>query len=185
MKYLDGIENDTITLDRGLNSITLWARVGQSVKDVGRAEFSGVSSSVSSRTMSTKVTTHESLGVVSTAQAPTAIGPYSQAVKAGSLVFCSGCIPLSPETMEIISGGIEEQTQQALKNLKAVVEASGSELGKVVKTTVFLKNMNDFATVNGIYANFFGDHKPARSAVEVSRLPRNVLVEVEAITSLI
>lgn len=180
-RAIHGIGILDIDSGRRLNSITLWARVGQSIKDLGRAEFSGVSS----RTMSTKVTTHESLGVVSTAQAPAAIGPYSQAVKAGSLVFCSGCIPLSPETMEIISGGIEEQTQQALKNLKAVVEASGSELGKVVKTTVFLKNMNDFATVNGIYANFFGDHKPARSAVEVSRLPRNVLVEVEAITSLI
>lgn len=86
--------------------------------------------------------------------------------------------------MQVIEGGVEEQTQQALKNLKAVVEASGSELGKVVKTTVFLKNMNDFVAVNGIYANFFGDHKPARSAVEVARLPKDVLVEVEAIASL-
>jgi len=134
--------------------------------------------------MATKATTHPSLELVSTTQAPGAIGPYSQAIKVGSLVFCSGCIPLVPETMQVIEGGVEEQTQQALKNLKAVVEASGSELGKVVKTTVFLKNMNDFVAVNGIYANFFGDHKPARSAVEVARLPKDVLVEVEAIASL-
>ncbi|KXN85727.1 hypothetical protein AN958_10910 [Leucoagaricus sp. SymC.cos] len=131
--------------------------------------------------MATKATTHESLSIVSTPQAPAAIGPYSQAIKVGSLVFCSGCIPLNPETMEIVPGRIEEQTQQALTNLKAVVEASGSELGKVVKTTVFLKNMSDFIAVNGIYANFFGDHKPARSAVEVARLPKDVLVEIEAI----
>ncbi|KAF9444428.1 YjgF-like protein [Macrolepiota fuliginosa MF-IS2] len=136
------------------------------------------------RTMSAKATTHESLGIISTSQAPAAIGPYSQAIKVGSLLFCSGCIPLIPETMQVIEGGVEEQTRQALKNLKAVIEASGSELGKVVKTTVFLKDMNDFVAVNGIYANFFGDHKPARSAVEVARLPKDVLVEVEAIASL-
>ncbi|KAF7783956.1 hypothetical protein Agabi119p4_121 [Agaricus bisporus var. burnettii] len=123
---------------------------------------------VTSRAMSTKVTTHESLKIVNTTQAPAAIGPYSQAIK----------------TMEIVQGGVEEQTKQALKNFKAVVEASGSELGKVAKTTVFLKNMNDFAAVNAVYAEFFGDHKPARSAVEVARLPKDVLVEVEAIVSL-
>jgi len=86
--------------------------------------------------------------------------------------------------MQIVAGGIEEQTEQALKNLKAVVEAGSSELGKVVKTTVFLKSMDDFLAVNAIYAKFFGDHKPARSAVEVARLPKDVLVEIECIASL-
>ncbi|KIK71557.1 hypothetical protein GYMLUDRAFT_79590 [Collybiopsis luxurians FD-317 M1] len=127
--------------------------------------------------------THSSLGIVSTSDAPGAIGPYSQAIKVGDLLFVSGCIPIDPKTGEIVQG-IEEQTKQALKNLAAVVKAGGSEVGKVVKTTVFLKNMNDFATVNGIYATAFGDHKPARSAVEVSRLPKDVLVEVECIASL-
>ncbi|KAG8738799.1 hypothetical protein FRC12_016546 [Ceratobasidium sp. 428] len=144
--------------------------------------------------MSTK-----SLSVVSTQDAPSAIGPYSQAIKAGGFVFASGCIPLVPSTGEIVQGGVEEQTvgftlhlkakfnvicvhqTQALANLKAVVTASGSEVGKVVKTTVFLKDMNDFATVNKVYADFFGSHKPARSAVEVARLPKDVLVEVECI----
>ncbi|KAH9486464.1 2-iminobutanoate/2-iminopropanoate deaminase [Psilocybe cubensis] len=134
--------------------------------------------------MSAPASTHESLAVVSTSQAPAAIGPYSQAIKVGDLVFCSGCIPLVPETMQIAEGGVEAQTEQALKNLKAVVEAAGSELGKVAKTTVFLKSMDDFVAVNGIYAKFFGNHAPARSAVEVARLPKDVLVEVECIASL-
>jgi len=129
------------------------------------------------------ITTHESLSIVSTARAPAAIGPYSQGIRLGNLLFCSGCIPLDPSTKEIVSGGIEAQTEQVLKNLKAVVEAGGSELGKVVKTTVFLKSMNDFATVNEIYAKFFGNHSPARSAVEVARLPKDVLVEIECIAS--
>ncbi|KAF8644257.1 hypothetical protein AX16_008612 [Volvariella volvacea WC 439] len=136
------------------------------------------------RNMSAKATTHPTLTVVSTEHAPAAIGPYSQAIKVGDLLFCSGCIPLDPATAQIVEGGVEAQTERALQNLKAVVEQGGSELGKVVKTTVFLKNMNDFAAVNAIYANFFGDHKPARSAVEVARLPKDVLVEVEAIASL-
>lgn len=131
--------------------------------------------------------------------APAAIGPYSQAIRMGNLLFCSGCIPLDPSTMQIVPGGVEAQTEQGLKNLKAVVEAGGSELGRVVKTTVrqkiksslvlihvcyvqvFLKSMNDFATVNEIYAKFFGNHTPARSAVEVARLPKDVLVEIECI----
>jgi len=125
--------------------------------------------------------THPTLSVVNTNQAPAAIGPYSQAIKVGNLLFCSGCIPLDPASSQIVEGGIEEQTEQALKNLKAVVEAGGSELGKVVKTTVFLKSMDDFAKVNTGYANFFGNHAPARSAVEVARLPKDVLVEVECI----
>ncbi|KAF9566980.1 YjgF-like protein [Agrocybe pediades] len=134
--------------------------------------------------MSSPASTHESLSVVSTSQAPAAIGPYSQAIKVGDLVFCSGCIPLVPSTMQIVEGGVEAQTEQALQNLKAVVEAAGSELGKVAKTTVFLKSMDDFVAVNGVYAKFFGNHAPARSAVEVARLPKDVLVEVECIASL-
>ncbi|KAJ4000205.1 Endoribonuclease L-PSP/chorismate mutase-like protein [Lentinula boryana] len=137
------------------------------------------------------MSTHPSLTVVSTPDAPGAIGPYSQAIKVGDLLFVSGCIPLDPKTGQIVEG-IEEQAAQALKNLTAVVNAGGSEIGKVVKTTasalmitrtlrVFLKDMNDFVTVNGIYAGAFGSHKPARSAVEVSRLPKDVLVEVECI----
>ncbi|KAG8901554.1 hypothetical protein FRB99_005217 [Tulasnella sp. 403] len=118
---------------------------------------------------------------VQTSSAPSAIGPYSQGIKVGNLVFASGCVPLDPSTMEVVPGGIEEQTTQALKNLKAVVEASGSSLSRVAKTTVFLKNMNDFAAMNKIYSEAFGDHKPARSAVEVARLPKDVLVEVECI----
>ncbi|KAF9225285.1 YjgF-like protein [Gyrodon lividus] len=135
------------------------------------------------RAMST-VTTHPSLTPVSTQAAPSAIGPYSQAIKAGDLVFVSGCIPLVPSTMQIMEGGIVEQTEQALANLKAILQASGSDVGRVVKTTVFLKNMDDFVTVNGIYAKFFGEHKPARSAVEVARLPKDVLFEIECIASL-
>ncbi|KAF5377112.1 hypothetical protein D9757_008782 [Collybiopsis confluens] len=125
-------------------------------------------------------TTHPSLSVVSTPDAPGAIGPYSQAIKVGDLLFVSGCIPIDPSTGEVVQG-IEEQTKQALKNLEAVVKAGGSEIGKVVKTTVFLKSMDDFVTVNEIYAAAFGNHRPARSAVEVSRLPKDVLIEVECI----
>ncbi|KAH7907558.1 Endoribonuclease L-PSP/chorismate mutase-like protein [Hygrophoropsis aurantiaca] len=130
------------------------------------------------------ITTHSSLSSVSTTNAASAIGPYSQGVKVGDLVFVSGCIPLDPASMQIVEGGIVEQTERALKNLQGIVEASGSEMGKVVKTTVFLKSMDDFVTVNGIYAKHFGDHKPARSAVEVARLPKDVLVEIECIASL-
>jgi len=132
--------------------------------------------------MSTK--THESLSIVSTSSAPAAIGPYSQAIKAGDLLFLSGCIPLNAQGELVGEGSVEAQTHQVLANLKAVVEAGGSELGKVIKTTVFLKSMNDFVPVNTIYAEFFGNHKPARSAVEVARLPKDVLVEIEAIVSL-
>lgn len=130
------------------------------------------------------VQTHPSLTIVSTPNAPAAIGPYAQAIKAGDLLFLSGCIPLNAQGELVGEGSVEAQTQQVLANLKAVVEAGGSELGKVIKTTVFLKSMNDFVTVNGIYAAFFGKHTPARSAVEVARLPKDVLVEVEAIVSL-
>jgi len=122
------------------------------------------------------------LGVVATQDAASAIGPYSQAIKAGGFVFTSGCIPLlPPPVMEIVEGGIKEQTTQALANLKAIVTASGSDINKVVKTTVFLKDMNDFAAMNEVYAAFFGEHKPARSAVEVARLPKDALVEIECV----
>ncbi|KAJ7597902.1 Endoribonuclease L-PSP/chorismate mutase-like protein [Mycena floridula] len=129
------------------------------------------------RTMST----HPSLSIVSSSNAPAALGPYSQGIKVGELLFCSGQIALDPATAQVVPGGVEEQTTQALKNLAAVVEEGGSEMGKVVKTTVFLKSMNDFVTMNGIYEKAFGSHKPARSAVEVARLPKDVLVEIECI----
>lgn len=119
--------------------------------------------------------------IISTDKAPGAIGPYSQAVKAGSFLFCSGQIPINPATKEIVEGGIEEQTKMALENLKAIIEAGGSSLSNVVKTTVFLKDMNDFAKMNGVYATFFKENPPARAAIEVARLPKDVLVEIEAI----
>jgi len=120
---------------------------------------------------------------VSTPNAPAAIGPYSQAVRFGNLLFLSGQIPLTPEG-EIVSGGIEEQTRQVLRNLEAVLAAAGATLRDVVKTTVFLKDMNDFAAFNQVYASFFGDHRPARSTVQVAALPRNALVEIELIAAI-
>ncbi|KAL4399063.1 organonitrogen compound deaminase [Malassezia pachydermatis] len=120
---------------------------------------------------------------VSTPNAPSAIGPYSQAVIHNGTVYVSGCIPFDPQTMQCVEGGIEAQAQRALDNLFAVVKASGSEPSKVLKTTVFLKDMNDFTKVNAIYEKAFAPYKPARSAVEVARLPRDVLVEVECIAA--
>ncbi|BGP01729.1 hypothetical protein NBRC10513v2_005367 [Rhodotorula toruloides] len=122
--------------------------------------------------------------VVSTSNAPSAVGPYSQAIKTDSLVFVSGCVPLVPETMKVVEGGIEEQTEQAFKNFQAVVEASGCKLTDVVKTTVFLQSLGDFAKVNAIYSRVFGEHKPARSCVEVAKLPLGVLFEIEGIAQL-
>lgn len=120
--------------------------------------------------------------VISTKNAPQAIGPYSQAIAVeGTLLFTAGQIAMDPATGHISAARIEEQTRQALDNLKAVVEAGGSSLSSVVKVTVFLKDMNDFATVNEIYAEYFGDDPPARSAIEVARLPKDVLIEVECI----
>lgn len=119
---------------------------------------------------------------VSTASAPAAIGPYAQAVRYGSLLFTSGQIPLTPSG-ELVEGGIEEQTRQVLMNLQAVLAAEGLTLADVIKTTVFLKDMNQFAAFNEVYASFFGDHKPARSTVEVSRLPKDVFVEIEGIAA--
>lgn len=119
--------------------------------------------------------------VISTEKAPAAIGPYSQGIDTGSFIFSSGQIPVNPSTGEIAAGDIEEQTNQALRNLKNVLEAGGSGLDKVVKTTVYIKDMNHFSKVNEIYAKYFTEPYPARSCVEVSRLPKDVLVEIEAI----
>lgn len=121
---------------------------------------------------------------VSTEAAPAAIGPYSQAVStAGPLLFTSGQLPIDPQTGAFVPGGIAEQTAQVLKNLQAVLEAGGSSLGRVVKTTVFLKDMNDFAAMNAVYASFFTNSPPARSTVEVARLPKDSLVEIEAVAA--
>jgi 2-iminobutanoate/2-iminopropanoate deaminase len=118
---------------------------------------------------------------VQTDNAPKAIGPYSQAIKTDGLVFASGQIPLDPETMQIVEGGIREQTERVMNNLRAVLLAAGSSLDRVVKTTVFLADLGDFAEMNEIYGKFFGDAPPARSTVEVSRLPRDVRVEIDVI----
>lgn len=114
-------------------------------------------------------------------QAPKAIGPYSAAIRIGNLLFCSGQTPLNPETMLIESKTIEEQTLRALENLEIVLQAEGADRSKVVKTTVFLKNFADFPQMNAVYSDFFGNHKPARTTVEVSRLPMDALVEIECI----
>jgi 2-iminobutanoate/2-iminopropanoate deaminase len=119
--------------------------------------------------------------IIATDKAPAAIGPYSQAVKVGNLIFTSGMIPIDPATNTLVTGDIKVQATQAISNLKALVEASGSSLDKVVKTVVFIKNMDDFAAVNEIYAQFFTDSYPARSCVEVARLPKDVLIEIEAV----
>ena len=121
---------------------------------------------------------------VRTDRAPRAIGPYSQAVVAGQFVFCAGQIGSDPATGELVAGGIREQAEQAIKNLAAVLEAAGSDTDHVVKTTVFLADMNDFAAMNEIYARHFKTEPPARSTVQAARLPRNALVEIEAIAVL-
>lgn len=122
--------------------------------------------------------------IVSTTNAPAAIGPYSQATKIGNFVFTSGQIPIDPATGQVVAGSVEEQTRLVLTNLTAVLEAAGTSLDKVVKTTVFIKDMNDFAAINAVYATFFTNEPPARSCVEVARLPKDVLVEIEAIAHL-
>jgi 2-iminobutanoate/2-iminopropanoate deaminase len=121
---------------------------------------------------------------VQTDGAPKAIGPYSQAIKANGMVFASGQIALDPVSGQVIEGGITEQTERVLNNLKAVLEAAGSSLDRVVKTTVFVSDLNDFASMNEAYGSFFGENPPARSTVEVSRLPRDVRVEIDAIALL-
>ena len=122
--------------------------------------------------------------VISTPNAPAALGPYSQAIIANGMVYCSGQIPIDPATNTIHAETIEEQTRQAISNLKNVLEAAGSGLDKVVKTTVFISDMNDFAALNAVYAELFGGSKPARSCVQAARLPKDVKVEIEAIAAL-
>lgn len=124
----------------------------------------------------------QQLEAIATDKAPAAIGPYSQAIKLGGLLFTSGQIPLDASG-QLVEGGIEEQTHQVFRNLEAVLAAAGASFQDVVKATVFMKDMNQFATVNGIYSSYFGDHKPARSTVEVARLPKDVFVEIEVIAS--
>jgi len=119
--------------------------------------------------------------IVSTDKAPGAIGPYSQAIKTNGLVFCSGQIPTDPSTGEFVSSDITEQTEQVLKNLSAVLEAGGTSLANVVKTTVFLADMSDFAAMNEVYGKFFNENKPARATVQAARLPRDAKVEIECI----
>ena len=122
--------------------------------------------------------------VIATKAAPQAIGPYSQGIKVtGGLIFVSGQIPLVPETGEIVAGGIAEQAAQVLENLKAIVEAAGSTLANVVKTTVYLKDIGDFAAVNTIYAKYFTENCPARVCVEVSNLPKGALIEIDVIAA--
>mgnify|MGYP004476142781 FL=1 len=119
--------------------------------------------------------------IISTTKAPAAIGPYSQAVLVNGMLFTSGVIPIDPETNTLVQGDVEVQARQAIGNLKNLIEASGSAMDKVVKTTVFIKTMNDFGKINDIYKEFFTSDFPARSCVEVARLPKDVLIEIEAI----
>jgi 2-iminobutanoate/2-iminopropanoate deaminase len=121
------------------------------------------------------------INVVSTKKAPGAIGPYSQAIDTGTFVFTSGQIPVDPSTGEVVAGGIEPQTVQVLENLKNVLEAAGSSMSGVVKATVFIKDMNSFSIINGIYSSYFSMPFPARSCVEVARLPKDDLIEIEAV----
>lgn len=122
--------------------------------------------------------------VVSTEDAPGAIGPYSQAIKANGMVFCSGQIPIDPATGQFVSDDIAEQTEQVFKNLEAVLKAAGASLASVVKTTVFLADMNDFAAMNDVYARWFSENKPARATVQAARLPRDARVEIDCVATL-
>jgi 2-iminobutanoate/2-iminopropanoate deaminase len=123
--------------------------------------------------------------IIYTNKAPDPIGPYSQAIEVSTphsnLIFTSGQIPIDPDTGNVVSGGIKDQTRQVLKNVSALLEEGGSSIANVIKTTVFIKDMNEFAAMNEVYAEFFGESKPARSTVEVARLPKDVLVEIEAV----
>ena len=118
---------------------------------------------------------------IQTDKAPAAIGPYSQAIRAGDFLFCSGQIPLLPETGEIVAGGIKAQTRQVMENLSAVVAAAGAEFAAVTKTTIYLADLGDFAVVNEIYAGYCGNPAPARATVQVAALPKGVLVEIDAV----
>ncbi len=119
--------------------------------------------------------------VISTDKAPAAIGPYSQAVEANGFLFTSGVIPIVPATGELVQGGIEEQADQAIGNLAALIREAGAKMENVVKTVVFIKNMDDFSKVNEVYSKYFNGECPARSCVEVARLPKDVLIEIEAV----
>lgn len=121
--------------------------------------------------------------IISTPKAPAAIGPYSQAVLVNGMLFTSGVIPIDPETNTLVEGDVTVQARQAIGNLKNLIEASGSSMDKVVKTTVFIKDMNDFGKINDIYKDFFTSDFPARSCVEVARLPKDVFIEIEAIAT--
>ncbi len=119
--------------------------------------------------------------IISTERAPRAIGPYSQAIRAGNLVFASGQIPIDPATGSLVAGSVAEQTDQVMKNLSAVLEAAGVQLHEVVKTTVFLADMDDFAAMNDVYSRYFTENPPARATVQAARLPRDARVEIEAV----
>ena len=121
--------------------------------------------------------------MIETKNAPSPIGPYSQAIRANDFVFVSGQIPVLPETGSVVEGGVAEQTHQVMKNLSSILNAAGTGLGKVVKTTVFLSNLDHFSEFNQVYGEYFGDAKPARATVQVARLPKEVLVEIDAIAA--
>ncbi len=122
--------------------------------------------------------------IIETDKAPKAIGPYSQAIKYESFVFISGQIAIDPETQEFIGGSIEKQTERVMENIKAILEEAGLNMNHVVKTTIYLKNINDFEKVNEVYGRYFTEHKPARATVEVSNLPKGALVEIEVIAGI-
>ena len=122
--------------------------------------------------------------IVATERAPRAIGPYSQAVRSGNFLFASGQIPIDPATGEFVAGGITEQTEQVMRNVSAILEAAGANLQQVVKTTVFLADMDDFTAMNEVYGRYFGEDPPARATVQAARLPRDARVEIEAIAIL-
>jgi 2-iminobutanoate/2-iminopropanoate deaminase len=119
--------------------------------------------------------------IISTENAPGAIGPYSQAVRAGNMIFLSGQIPIDPQTGQFVSDDVAEQTEQVMKNLSAVLAAAGASLNNVVKTTVFLADMNDFTAMNEVYGRYFSENKPARATVQAARLPRDARIEIECI----
>ena len=122
--------------------------------------------------------------IISTTKAPSAIGPYSQAMQVGNLIYTSGQIPINPATGSFVEGGIKEQTRQSLLNVKAILEEAGLTMGNVVKATVFMADMNDFADMNAVYAEFFAEPYPARSAVAVKTLPKGALVEIEVVAGI-
>lgn len=122
--------------------------------------------------------------LINSPDAPAAVGPYSHAARVGDLLFCSGQIPLDPETMKIVDGGIEAQTKQVIANIRALLSTVGTNFDNIAKTTIFLTDLGDFAVVNGLYAEAFGDHKPARSTVQVAGLPLGASVEIECVVEL-